>query len=169
MADYDQTHRFNFNSIYDLPFGRGKRFFGDAGGFADRWALILGSGATRQLDASLAKMKQDGDEGSFLEIFSPPLLSTTLRASLLATGMKGAYYAVTTWLPTYLSTERQLSVLNTSGYLLVLILGSFLGVLVVAPSRRRRPCQSLTRRPWRRSRARGRCPTDPRMRFGSHC
>jgi hypothetical protein len=35
-ADYDQTHRFNFNSIYELPFGRGKRFFGDANGFVDR-------------------------------------------------------------------------------------------------------------------------------------
>lgn len=82
--------------------------------------------------ANRAQMKKDGDEGSFLEIFSPPLLSTTLRASLLATGMQGAYYAVTTWLPTYLTTERQLSVLNTSGYLLVLIFGSFLGYLTSA-------------------------------------
>jgi MFS family permease len=76
--------------------------------------------------------KQGGDGGSFLEIFSPELLSTTVRASLLATGMQGAYYAVTTWLPTYLKTERQLSVPNTSGYLLVLILGSFLGYLTSA-------------------------------------
>jgi MFS family permease len=82
--------------------------------------------------ANRAKMKKDGDEGSFLEIFSPQLLSTTLRASLLATGMQGAAYAIITWLPTYLTTERQLSVLNTSGYLLVLILGSFLGVLTSA-------------------------------------
>jgi MFS family permease len=82
--------------------------------------------------ASKARMKQDGSEASFLEIFSPRLLSTTLRASLLATGMMGAYYAVTTWLPTYLKTERQLSVLNTSGYLLVLIVGSFLGYLTSA-------------------------------------
>jgi sugar phosphate permease len=82
--------------------------------------------------ANRAKMKQDGDEGSFLEIFSPQLLSTTLRASLLATGMQGAAYAIITWLPTYLATERQLSVSNTSGYLLVLIFGSFLGVLTSA-------------------------------------
>ena len=82
--------------------------------------------------ANRARMKEEGDEGSFLEIFSPKLLSTTLRASLLATGMMGAYYAITTWLPTYLKTERQLSVLNTSGYLLVLILGSFLGYLTSA-------------------------------------
>ncbi|WP_141733551.1 MFS transporter [Oligoflexus tunisiensis] len=79
-----------------------------------------------------AKTRSDGDEGSFLEIFSPQLLSITLRASLLATGMQGAYYAVTTWLPTYLKNERHLSVLNTSGYLLVLILGSFLGYLTGA-------------------------------------
>ena len=38
--------------------------------------------------ANRAKMKEEGDEGSFLEIFSPKLLSTTLRASLLATGMR---------------------------------------------------------------------------------
>jgi MFS family permease len=82
--------------------------------------------------ANRARMKEEGDEGNFLEIFSPKLLSTTLRASLLATGMMGAYYAITTWLPTYLKTERQLSVLNTSGYLLVLILGSFIGYLTSA-------------------------------------
>ncbi len=79
-----------------------------------------------------ARRAKDGDEGSFLEIFSPKLLGTTLRASLLATGMQGAYYAVTTWLPTYLETERRLSVLKTSGYLLVLISGSFLGYLTSA-------------------------------------
>jgi MFS family permease len=46
--------------------------------------------------------------------------------------MQGANYAITTWLPTYLKTERQLSVLDTSGYLLVLIFGSFLGYLTSA-------------------------------------
>jgi MFS family permease len=40
--------------------------------------------------------------GHFLEIFSPPLLRTTVLASLMCSGMLGAYYAVTTWLPTYL-------------------------------------------------------------------
>jgi MFS family permease len=82
--------------------------------------------------ANQARIKAEGDEVSFLEIFRPQLFGITLRASLLATGMMGAYYAVTTWLPTYLKTERQLSVLNTSGYLLMLILGSFLGYLTGA-------------------------------------
>lgn len=35
-ADYDQTHRFNANAIYHLPFGRGKWFFGDADGLVER-------------------------------------------------------------------------------------------------------------------------------------
>jgi MFS family permease len=81
---------------------------------------------------SREQMKKEGNEGSFLEIFSPKLLKVTVLASLLATGMQGAYYAVTTWLPTYLKIERHLSVVNTSGYLLVLIVGSFLGYLTSA-------------------------------------
>ena len=32
----DQTHRFVFNSIYDLPFGRGRRYLSGANGFVDR-------------------------------------------------------------------------------------------------------------------------------------
>jgi MFS family permease len=79
-----------------------------------------------------AKVRSGAAKGNFLEIFSPRLLSTTIRASLLATGMQGAYYAVTTWLPTFLKTERNLSVLGTSSYLLVLISGSFLGYLTSA-------------------------------------
>ena len=30
-ADFDQTHTFNFNAIYELPFGEGKRFFNYGG------------------------------------------------------------------------------------------------------------------------------------------
>src|SRR5262249_895094 len=55
-----------------------------------------------------------------------------VRASLLTTGMMCANYAVVTWLPTYLQTERHLSVVNTSGYLFVLIFGSFVGYLTSA-------------------------------------
>ena len=36
-ADYDQTHVFNFNGIYELPFGRGKRWL-DRGGWVNRLA-----------------------------------------------------------------------------------------------------------------------------------
>lgn len=62
-------------------------------------------------------------------IFSPALIKTTLLASLLCTGVQGGYYAITTWLPTFLKTERHLSVIGTGGYLLVIILGSFVGYI----------------------------------------
>ena len=78
------------------------------------------------------RSKEAEKRASFLEIFSPPILRTTLLASLLATGAQGGYYAITTWLPTYLKSERGLSVLNTSGYLGVVIAGSFTGYLVSA-------------------------------------
>lgn len=79
-----------------------------------------------------ARLAQTGQSNSFLLIFKPGMLRVTVLASLLATGMQGAYYAVTTWLPTYLKTERHLSVLGTSGYLMVLIAGSFAGYLTSA-------------------------------------
>jgi MFS family permease len=69
---------------------------------------------------------------SGLAIFSPALLRTTLLAALLAVGAQGGYYAVMTWLPTYLKTERGLSVLNTGGYLSVIIVAAFLGYVVSA-------------------------------------
>jgi len=68
--------------------------------------------------------RESGNRGHFLEIFSAPMLRTTVLAALLATGAQGGYYAITTWLPTFLRTERKLSVLNTGGYLGVLIFGS---------------------------------------------
>jgi hypothetical protein len=51
-ADYDQTHVFNLNAIYELPFGRGKRWL-DSGGWLNRLVggfqvtsiLNIGSGA----------------------------------------------------------------------------------------------------------------------------
>ena len=58
-----------------------------------------------------------------LAIFAPGVLRMTLIGGLLGVGAHGGYYALTTWLPTYLKTERHLSVLGT---------GAFLGVIIVA-------------------------------------
>lgn len=66
---------------------------------------------------------------SFFEIFRPPLLRVTLLGGLMGTGAQGGYYAVTTWLPTFLRTERGLSILDSARYLAVLIAGSFCGYL----------------------------------------
>ncbi len=70
--------------------------------------------------------------GAFLEIFAPGLMRTTAFASLLALGAQGGYYAIMTWLPLYLKSARGLSILNTTGYLSVVIIGSFTGYLVSA-------------------------------------
>jgi len=73
-----------------------------------------------------------GPKTSAWSIFKPPLLRVTLLGGLLGTGAQGGYAAVTTWLPTYLRSERHLSILDTSGYLAVLIGGSFCGYMTGA-------------------------------------
>lgn len=73
-----------------------------------------------------------GKTANFLEIFSPAMLRTTVLCCLLTTGAQGGYYAITTWLPTYLRTERHLTVLGSGGYLAVIITGSVVGGLLGA-------------------------------------
>jgi len=73
-----------------------------------------------------------GGKANFLEIFSPSMLRTTILTCLLSVGAQGGYYAITTWLPTFLRTERKLTVLGTGGYLAVIIIGSLIGYWVSA-------------------------------------
>jgi MFS family permease len=75
---------------------------------------------------------RDPKAGRFTEIFSAPIVFTTVLAALLATGVQGGYYGVMTWLPTYLKEVRHLSVLNTSSYLAVVIVASWLGYVAGA-------------------------------------
>jgi MFS family permease len=82
--------------------------------------------------ATQDQLRTKGTASNFIEIFSPALLRTTILTSLLTTGAQGGYYAITTWLPTFLRTERKLTVLGTGGYLAVIIIGSFIGYLVSA-------------------------------------
>ncbi|WP_175852228.1 MFS transporter [Burkholderia cepacia] len=72
------------------------------------------------------------DAPRLTEIFAPKLITTTLRAALLTTGAQGGYYAITTWLPTFLKTERHLTVMGTGGYLAMIIFGSWVGYLTSA-------------------------------------
>jgi MFS family permease len=79
-----------------------------------------------------ANLGKAGKHSNFLEIFSPSILKTTILTCLLTTGAQGGYYAITTWIPTFLRTERKLTVLSTSGYILVIIIGSLIGYWVSA-------------------------------------
>jgi MFS family permease len=65
-------------------------------------------------------------------IFLPKMLFRTAFGSLLAIGAQGGYYAITNWLPTFLRSERHLTVLGSGGYLAVIIIGSFVGYLTSA-------------------------------------
>ena len=85
---------------------------------------------------------------------APTSCKTTVAASLLATGIQGGYYAMFTWIPTYLKTERGLTVVGTSGYLFVVIAGAFVGYLTAGlrprPARARARRSRCSRR-WRAS------------------
>ncbi|HXT14170.1 MAG TPA: MFS transporter [Gemmatimonadaceae bacterium] len=69
---------------------------------------------------------------SIWEIFSPKLRKTTLLAALLGTGAQGGYYAINTWLPIFLQTERHLTIVGSTSYLGFLIAGAFAGYLTGA-------------------------------------
>src|ERR1700755_1997569 len=82
--------------------------------------------------ATRAKQTSSGDQPRLWEIFSPSILKTTILAALMATGCQGGYYAITFWVPRFLTTERKLSIVSSTGYLSALIIGSFFGYLVWA-------------------------------------
>jgi MFS family permease len=65
-------------------------------------------------------------------IFDPAVMRATLFGALIGLGAHGGYHAITTWLPTYLKTERHLSVLGTGGYLTVVIVAFIVGCFVSA-------------------------------------
>jgi MFS family permease len=67
-----------------------------------------------------------------LAIFAPDVVMTTILAAVLTTGAQGGYYAITTFLPIFLRTERHISVIGSGGYLAVIITASFIGYVVSA-------------------------------------
>jgi MFS family permease len=82
--------------------------------------------------ATRVKQAESGDRPALWEILSGQILKTTILASLMVTGCQGGYYAITFWVPRFLTVERKLSVVSSTGYLAALIIGSFAGYLVGA-------------------------------------
>jgi MFS family permease len=77
-------------------------------------------------------LKDAKERTPLLSIFAPDVIRMTLIGGLLGVGAHGGYSALTTWLPTYLKTERHLSVLSTGGYLAVIIAAFFFGCLAAS-------------------------------------
>ena len=80
----------------------------------------------------LAATARKESMGSMWEIFTPGLLKTTALAALLGTGAQGGYYAINTWLPLFLQTERHLTAVGSTSYLAFVISGAFTGYLTGA-------------------------------------
>ncbi len=76
--------------------------------------------------------ERDRQRGGGGSIFGRELLAVTLLGAVLSAGVQGGYYAVMTWLPTYLKTTRHLSVVGSSGYLAVVIVAAWLGYVTGA-------------------------------------
>jgi MFS family permease len=81
-------------------------------------------------DVQAAASRADARRLQLWDIFRPPFLGTTLKASLLTTGIYGGNYVMITWLPAFLKLSLHLSVLNAGGYLAVNIFGSFCGAFL---------------------------------------
>lgn len=83
----------------------------------------------RALPASAAARP---DDASSVGIFDRSVLRATVVGGLIGVGAHGGYHAITIWLPTYLKTERHLSVLGTGAYLAVVIVAFICGCFVSA-------------------------------------
>jgi len=77
-------------------------------------------------------LEKQGRQPQIWEIFSGSTLKTTIIAALAVTGCQGGYYAISFWVPQFLTKERHLSIVGSTGYLATLIVGSFIGYLVGA-------------------------------------
>ncbi|VVE77487.1 MFS transporter [Pandoraea sputorum] len=81
---------------------------------------------------TLAERSQTSPLTTMRGVFKGRLAARTLWCSLLSGGMLGSYYAIATWMPTWLKTERGLSVTGTGLWLAITITGSIVGYAVGA-------------------------------------
>lgn len=74
--------------------------------------------------------KPKGTKLPLTMLFSRAQIRTTLLATLLGMGVQGIYYSVFVFLPSFLKTERGMTVVGTATYTWVVIIGSFIGYVV---------------------------------------
>ena len=82
--------------------------------------------------AKAAKSTPDAIRNPLIGIFAPQVFRMTAIGGLLGVGAHGGFYALTTFLPAFLTTERKLSVLDTGSYLAVIIVAFWCGCVASA-------------------------------------
>ncbi len=102
------------------------------------WRIMFGIGAlpalmiffirrnVKEPQLAVAARKEEPSV-SFFRIFDRPNLRSTIVGSLLTIGAQGGFYALMTWVPQFLRTERKISILASTPYLIALIGGCFVG------------------------------------------
>ena len=65
-------------------------------------------------------------------IFSPELRRATVLGAMVSMGCLGGAYAVQTWLPSYLLTQRHLSMAGSGGFIIMFEVAHFFGYIVGA-------------------------------------
>ncbi|MFG2357389.1 MFS transporter [Streptomyces sp. NPDC048521] len=102
-------------------------------GILPAFALLFVRRKVKDSDVSTQNRRRAAAEtagtawGGLVALFRRDLRRITLLAVLVGIGVQGGYFAMFTWLPSYLHTERGLTVVGTSGYLSAVIAGCFLG------------------------------------------
>lgn len=76
-----------------------------------------------------AASRSQGDKATINELFKGGSARTTILASVVAAAAFVAYYGASTWLPSYLETERGLSPQGVGQYMTWLNLGMFVGYI----------------------------------------
>ncbi|MCB5363010.1 MFS transporter [Pusillimonas sp. CC-YST705] len=77
--------------------------------------------------AIAARAKREQGRPSLMGIFTNGNLRSTILGSLLSIGAQGGFYSLMIWMPQFLRAERNISVIGSTPYLLVVIFGAFLG------------------------------------------
>ncbi len=95
-----------------------------------RWALPEPAEWVNVRDARRRKANtEDKPQFSMAILFTPKYLRTTIFACLFMGFALMAYWGAVAWIPTFLATERGLSVVKSGGYLVLLNAGAVAGIL----------------------------------------
>jgi MFS family permease len=74
-------------------------------------------------------MRRDEPKASILAIFAPGQIAATLKGALLTVGAQGGSYSISVWMPQFLRSERKISIIGSTPYLMTVISGAFVGYL----------------------------------------